>query len=119
MMTDSSTLDRSGTGTGATPRGDKAWANLSPLAIVALSGLGAFLGLALVLNATRYGSVGRYQFVGSLSGDRVIRMDTTTGELSACYGFGLTPPQCLPWAQSTYPFKTAPPSRASQPGGGQ
>ena len=118
MMTDSSTLDRSGPGAGATPRGDKARANLSPLAIVALSGLGTFLGLALVLNSTRFGSVGRYQFA-SRSDNNIVRMDTTTGEISLCYGFRLVRPKCLPWGHDDRPFNTVPPSQASQRGDGQ
>lgn len=89
-------------------------AGLPPLAIVALGSIGGFVALALVLNLTRLGSVGRYQMVGSANGEMVVRMDTTTGELSACFGFGLKPSQCFPWAHDTRAFKTVPPSQAGQ-----
>lgn len=89
---------------------------LPPLAVVALSCIGGFVALALVLNLTRFGSVGRYQMVGSANGQMVVRMDTTTGELSACFGFGLKPPQCFPWADDRRAFKTVPPSQAGQQG---
>ena len=119
MMTDSSTLDRAGASTEAPPKRDKAGVSLSPLAIVALSGLGTFLGLALVLNSTRFGSVGRYQFA-SRSDDNIVRMDTTTGEVSLCYGFSLVRPKCLPWGHDDRPFKTIPqPAKDGQPGDGQ
>jgi hypothetical protein len=107
MMRDSSTLRKSDAFSEDTPSKQHARASLSPVAIVALSSLGAFVALALILNFTRYGSVGRYQFVGSASGQMVVRMDTTTGELSACFGFGLKPAQCFPWAHSNRDFKSS------------
>jgi len=88
-------------------------------ASVALSSLGAFVGLALVLNATRFGSMGRYQFASRSDGN-IVRMDTTTGEMSLCYGFSLVRPKCLPWGHDDRPFKTIPqPAQASQPVGGE
>jgi hypothetical protein len=107
MMIDSSTLSKTVTCSEEASSKQQARASLSPVVIVALSGLGFFAALALVLNSTRYGSVGRYQFVGSANGQMVVRMDTTTGELSACFGFGLKPAECFPWAHSNRDFKSS------------
>lgn len=90
------------------PRGQDAppQGPLSPLAIVALSALGIVLGGAIMLHFSPLGSLGRYQFL-LLRNSTVVRMDTTSGDLSACYygsgGIG-QPATCFPWSQSRRGF---------------
>ncbi|MBY3003948.1 hypothetical protein [Rhizobium leguminosarum] len=77
-------------------------APLSPLAVIALSAVGIILGGAIVLHFSPLGSLGRYQFL-LLRSNTVVRMDTTSGDLSACYyGSGSIgqPATCFPWSQS-------------------
>lgn len=119
-MTDNPTLGASMPRSESTALPPSGKHSLSPFAIIALSSLGAFIGLALVFNATRFGSVGRYQLVANSSGSTVIRMDTTTGELSLCYGLSLVRPKCLPWGHDDQPFKTiSKPAPAGEQGGGE
>lgn len=81
-------------------------APLSPLAVIALSALGIVLGGAIVLHFSPLGSLGRYQFL-LLRNSTVVRIDTTSGDLSACYygsgGVG-QPATCFPWSQSGRDF---------------
>lgn len=80
--------------------------SLSPLAVVALSALGIVVGCAIVLQVSPWGSLGRYQFL-QLRDSTLVRIDTTSGALSACYyedrNIG-RPATCFPWSQARRDF---------------
>ncbi|TAU02191.1 hypothetical protein [Rhizobium ruizarguesonis] len=81
-------------------------AAISPLAVIALSALGIVLGGAIVVQFSPLGSLGRYQFL-LLRNSTVVRMDTTSGDLSTCYyGSGNIgqPATCFPWSHATRDF---------------
>jgi hypothetical protein len=96
-------------GQGAAPASQNVSASPSPLAIVALSALGIILGGAIVLQCSPFGSLGRYQFI-LLRNSTIVRMDTTSGNLSACYygsgGIG-QPPNCFPWSETSRHFMSS------------
>ncbi|MBB3461078.1 hypothetical protein [Rhizobium sp. BK377] len=82
---------------------------MTPFNVVLLSAIGIILGGAAVLNFSPFGSLGRYQLVTGTPGTgTAIRIDTTTGELSFCYGIGVRKPTCLPWEHDTQPFRQPP-----------
>jgi len=116
-MTANANLDALTSLSGATPPAVRHKKGLSPFAVFALSSFGALAGLVLMLNVSSYGSVGRYQFTTRSNGSTVLRLDTTTGEMSLCYGFGLSRPKGLPWGHDTQPYKALQHSQAGQQGG--
>jgi hypothetical protein len=105
------TLEKELQGTRRSDEEDKASAppaatSLSPLAVVALSALGIIVGSAIVLHVSPWGSVGRYQLVQF--GVRLVRIDTTTGDISGCYFRGFDdgrPATCFPWGQTNRDFE--------------
>lgn len=83
--------------------------SLSPLAVVALSALGIVVGCAIVSQVSPWGSLGRYQFI-HLRDSTLVRIDTTSGALSACYYKGRNigqPATCFPWSQTSRDFLPA------------
>lgn len=80
---------------------------MTPFNIILLSAIGIILGGAALLNFSPLGSLGRYQLIKGDHGT-AIRIDTTTGELSFCYGIGVRKPTCLPWEHDTQPFRQPP-----------
>ncbi|MGZ2431461.1 hypothetical protein [Rhizobium redzepovicii] len=88
------------------PHASPAAASLSPLAVVGLSAVGIVLGSAIVLYLSPWGSLGRYQAF-LLKNATIVRMDTTSGAMSACYydrGDIGKPLTCFPWSQNSRDF---------------
>jgi hypothetical protein len=77
---------------------------MTPSNVVLLAAVGVMIGAAAILNFSPFGSLGRYQFSNMHDSSAIIRMDTTTGELSVCYGFGTRKPICLPWGHENRDF---------------
>ncbi|NEJ74927.1 hypothetical protein GR197_31170 [Rhizobium phaseoli] len=91
------------------PQASPAATSLSPIAVVALSALGIVLGSAIVLHLSPWGSLGRYQAF-LLKNTTIVRMDTTSGAISACYydhGNIGKPLTCFPWSQTSRDFLLA------------
>ncbi|MGR9499425.1 hypothetical protein ACU8OJ_21955 [Rhizobium leguminosarum] len=96
------------------PQASPAASSLSPLAVVTLSAVGIVLGSAIVLHLSPWGSLGRYQAF-LLKNTTIIRMDTTSGAISACYydhGNIGKPLTCFPWSQTSRDFLTTEPAAA-------
>ncbi|MDR6904212.1 hypothetical protein J2W52_005846 [Rhizobium miluonense] len=89
---------------------------MTPSNIILLAAVGIGLGALAILNFSPFGSLGRYQF-SPTNASYIVRMDTTTGELSVCYGFSTRKPICLPWGHNDRPF--AEPAQPSVPRGDQ
>ena len=77
---------------------------MTPSNVMLLAAVGVMIGVTAILNFSPFGSLGRYQFSTVTDSSAIIRMDTTTGELSTCYGFGTRPPTCLPWGHTDREF---------------
>ena len=87
--------------------------SMTPSNVILLAAVGVVTGVAAILNFSPFGSLGRYQFSMTTNGSSIIRMDTTTGELSVCYGFNTRKPICLPWGHDDRRF--AEPAQPSVP----
>jgi hypothetical protein len=80
--------------------------SMSPLAVVALSALGIVVGSAIVLQVSPWAASGRYQFL-QLRDSALVRIDTTSGALSACYYEDRSigrPATCFPWSETRRDF---------------